>query len=298
MVDQATIKDLHPANYEDVRFSELKSHLRYSGSFRLRLRRPSRSPGHSRPYVPSDPIRLIDWKVFARTDQVLVREEHDESSARVLVCIDNTKTMDWPRAESVGAYGPRGPSKLEIGLRMAMNISFIHFRAADFVKLVLWDDEAKKPQVSVPMRAGSDVLTAFSQLEKEEFCLANMAKEEFAFSGKKFDIVYWISDGLYPKRAKWVFQNSYKTKILHCLSKNELDTSWLKADHCYFDFSGKKREYLGSVMQDHDAYHKAIHKWRDQYEESIVRQGGIYRLLTEDTSIRQFHRMLTEHGRK
>ena len=94
--DPSTLAALHPSQPMDVHFRRFKNAQRIHGSHLMNLRAPSRTPESTRLYAPGDPINLIDWKAFARTDQLILREVRDEASARVAVCVDLTETMRWP----------------------------------------------------------------------------------------------------------------------------------------------------------------------------------------------------------
>ena len=86
----------------------------------MNLRQPSRNPESSRLYVPGDPINMIDWKAYARTDQLILREVRDEASARVAVCVDLSETMRWPVDNVPGA--DRVASKAEVAIRVPLTL--------------------------------------------------------------------------------------------------------------------------------------------------------------------------------
>lgn len=50
--------------------------------------------GH-RAYSPSDEWRHIDWKVFARTDRWVVREQQDETNLRAVTLLDTSRSMSF-----------------------------------------------------------------------------------------------------------------------------------------------------------------------------------------------------------
>ena len=83
--DPSTLSSLHPTMGMEQHYSSYKNAPRVWGSHYLALKQPHRMPESTRKYVPGDPVRLIDWKAFARTDQLLIREIRDEASARVLL---------------------------------------------------------------------------------------------------------------------------------------------------------------------------------------------------------------------
>lgn len=293
--DQSKIKDLNPSQFKDIRFKELKSNLRYHGSFNLRLRRPSKTPAYTRPYSHGDPLGLIDWKVFAKSDQLLVREEHDESSARVLILIDSGSTMSWPDEALRTRISNPTASKLELALRVGMNLSFIHFRMADFVKLLIWDGQGPDPKQMIPLRTASDVLTEFDRIKGAGFQLGELRLEEFRYNGGMFDLVYLISDGMEAKIQKWIYGKSHKLRLIHCLSKLEVSDDWLAGSHCYFDHSGKKIEYLGSALKDKLSFVQGVKRWCDSLQADVEKRGCAYQRVTDDTSILDYQDQLISY---
>ncbi len=72
--------------------------------------RKSMAGGHGmtfkdyRIYAPGDDIRLIDWKVFARTDNLYVKVHEEERNLTVHIIIDRSASMDFGRPISKFDY--------------------------------------------------------------------------------------------------------------------------------------------------------------------------------------------------
>jgi len=79
--DPSTLSSLHPSETREVHHKAYKNSIRMHGSHLMALSKPARAPEACRKYVHGDPVNLIDWKAFARTDQLMVREIRDEASA-------------------------------------------------------------------------------------------------------------------------------------------------------------------------------------------------------------------------
>ena len=287
---QSLVRDLEPANTFEPRFKNLKMALRYQGSFQLNLRRASRVPAFSKVYQKGDPIRLIDWRAFARTDKLLIREQRDEASTRVFICLDLSDTMLFPD-EAVGPYlTDRVPSKLELGIRIGMNLAFMHFKVGDFVNFLLWPSADEVPTNRLLLRSSTDVINQFGRLSSFDFSLEAVQKEAVPldFSAAKGDLVYTISDGLMD-RDFGVFSERFKYfKLIHLLTSLEVDPSWITGDLCYFDESGTKKEFLGSTLLHDNSYNIQIDKWRSSLQEKIKGTGGNYQLVSENTTINDY----------
>ncbi len=48
-----------------------------------------------RPYQPGDPVKLVDWKLWARSDALFVREFEEETNFRGYVFLDGSRSMDF-----------------------------------------------------------------------------------------------------------------------------------------------------------------------------------------------------------
>lgn len=76
----------------------------YSGS------RSSLEQGHGltlkeyRPYTPGDDVRSIDWKVYARSDELFIKLFEEDRDLTVHVLIDATRSMDYGQSLSKCSY--------------------------------------------------------------------------------------------------------------------------------------------------------------------------------------------------
>jgi uncharacterized protein (DUF58 family) len=88
-----------------------------------------------RPYVQGDPIRRIDWSVYARTDRYVIRRFHDEVNIRAHVLLDTSESM---------AYGEQGSMpKMEYGCYLAACIMYMMINQGDSAGLMTFDDDMR-----------------------------------------------------------------------------------------------------------------------------------------------------------
>lgn len=86
-----------------------------------------------RQYAPGDDIRLVDWKVFARTDRHYVRLYDAERNLLTYLVVDKSGSMDFAGAVQTTA------SKLEHASRLAAALGYLVVREGDEVGLSLAD---------------------------------------------------------------------------------------------------------------------------------------------------------------
>lgn len=75
-----------------------------------------------RPYVQGDDLRLIDWKMFAKTDKYYIKESDVERDHDLHIIFDNSKSMDYEEA---------GWSKLLYGKLVSACVSYIISQQGD-----------------------------------------------------------------------------------------------------------------------------------------------------------------------
>jgi uncharacterized protein (DUF58 family) len=91
-----------------------------------------------REYTPGDDIRLVDWKVFARTDRHYVRLYDAERNLLTYLVVDKSGSMEFTGAVQ------RTPSKLEHASRLAAALGYLVVREGDEVGLSLTDTALHK----------------------------------------------------------------------------------------------------------------------------------------------------------
>ena len=87
-----------------------------------------------RNYVPGDDIRLVDWKVFARTDRYYVRLYEAERNLLSYLVVDTSGSMEFKGAAVVTQ------AKLEYACRLAAALAYLVVSEGDEVGLSLADE--------------------------------------------------------------------------------------------------------------------------------------------------------------
>ncbi len=90
-----------------------------------------------RPYMPGDPIRSVDWKVYAKSDRFFIKEFEEETNLRGYLVIDSSSSMAY---RSQDTYLP----KLEYGVYLAAALAYLMIRQQDAVGLLTFDDQIRK----------------------------------------------------------------------------------------------------------------------------------------------------------
>ncbi len=112
-----------------------------------------------RQYMPGDDIRLIDWKVSARMNDVYIKLFVEEREMTVMLLVDMSGSGDFGTAEQ---------SKREVAAEMAALLAFSAIKNNDRVGLIIFTDRVEK---FVPPKKGSKhvlrVITEILSFEPE-----------------------------------------------------------------------------------------------------------------------------------
>lgn len=82
-------------------------------------------------YNTGDDLRFLDWKIYARTDRLLVRKYEAETSFESILLLDASKSMAWRWERNV--------SKLEYGANICAALAYIHVANQDLVGALIHD---------------------------------------------------------------------------------------------------------------------------------------------------------------
>ena len=110
-----------------------------------------RSPFHGfsvefaehRPYLPGDPLKNIDWKVWGRSDRYLVKQYTEETNLRCHLLIDLSGSMAFRSSRAA-------MSKIEYAQSISAALAYLMIHQQDAVGALLFADH---PVAYVPPRA-------------------------------------------------------------------------------------------------------------------------------------------------
>ena len=87
-----------------------------------------------RPYMPGDPLKNIDWKVYGRTDKFFVKEFEEETNLKTYILLDCSASM---------GYKSDGISKLEYGSYLVAALTYMLLKQRDAVGLLTFDTQIR-----------------------------------------------------------------------------------------------------------------------------------------------------------
>jgi uncharacterized protein (DUF58 family) len=128
-----------------------------SGQHRSPQRGSSVEFAQHRQYVPGDELRALDWKIFARSDRLVVKEFVAETNFSCHLLVDASESM---------GFGSLAWTKLDYSRWCAAALAHLVIASRDTAGLVLFDAAER---VKVPPAAGAPqehaILTALEQAQ-------------------------------------------------------------------------------------------------------------------------------------
>lgn len=105
-----------------------------SGRHRSPFRGYSVEFAQHREYTRGDDLRHLDWKAWAKSDRLYIKQFEEETNLRTTIVLDASESM---------AYGGGDANKYEYACRLAATVAYLLLRQSDAVGLVTFDDEIR-----------------------------------------------------------------------------------------------------------------------------------------------------------
>jgi len=139
-----------------------------------------------RQYMPGDPIRNIDWKVFAKSDRYYVKEFEEETNLKAYLLLDTSGSMRFTSGKI---------TKLQYASYLTAALAFLMLKQRDAVGLVAFDEQIRQyippKSTSVHLHA---LLLGLEKLKPAEKTNVPRALHEMAERIKRRGLIVVLSD--------------------------------------------------------------------------------------------------------
>lgn len=222
-----------------------------------------------RQYMPGDPIRNIDWKVYAKSDRYFVKEFEEETNLKAYILLDTSGSM---------AYKSDGIPKLEYSCYLSASLAYLMLKQRDSVGLVVFDQHIRKyiPPKST-MTHLNNLLKELDKLEASQTTNVSSTLHEMAERIKRRGLIIVISDlfddpELIINGLKHFRHKKHEVIVFHILDPKEKNFSFPK--EAIFKDLETGEEILTSPWQIRKDYQKKIDSLIQRYtlecRESII----------------------------
>jgi len=233
-----------------------------------------------RQYMPGDPIKNIDWKVYAKSDRYYVKEFEEETNLRAYILLDTSRSM---------AYRSEGTpmSKAGYGVHLAAALSYLMLGQQDAVGLLRFSD--KIDSYVAPRSARSHLKTLLTELSAAtpgagtdvSACLHHLAERM-----SKRGLVILISDLMDSPEStmaglKHFRHRKHEVIVFHLLDRAEIEFPFEK-EGAFVDLeSGEEIET--QPWEIGAEYRRRVSEWTTSYKKQCGEHKIDYVLCNTST---------------
>ena len=189
---------------------------------RMKGERRSKRKGQSvefadfRNYVAGDDLRLIDWNLYARLDQLFLKLFQEEEDLHVYALIDCSESMNFGT-----------PTKYHVAKQMAAALGYIGLCRADRVSVQALGDQGRRAPVLRGRSGLWKMLQYLESLESGDNVSLHDAVKDFSLRNSGTGVVVLITDLMdksgYEAALRMLVGRRMDVYVMHILSPEEID---------------------------------------------------------------------------
>jgi uncharacterized protein (DUF58 family) len=180
-----------------------------------------------REYYPGDSLRLVDWKIFGKTDRFYVKQFEEETNLQAWLLLDISKSMSY-QGETAAI------SKIRYASCLAAAMAYLLLDQRDLVGLILFDDRLRK--MIYPSSAGKQLDILLKELSRIQEGPGSSFEDAACLAAsriKKRGLIILFSDLLgtpdrIERTLKHYLHKGNELIVFHILSPEELKFPFTK----------------------------------------------------------------------
>src|SRR5690606_4894871 len=174
-----------------------------------------------REYVPGDDIRYVDWKIFAKSDRVYIKEFEEETNLRAHLFLDQSESM---------AYGGEGAmTKFDYAATALAALAYLIQQQSDAVGLTLFDEKVVRQVPASNTRANlGNIYASLAEAKPSAKTKVGVVLRELARELRRRGMVLVFSD-LFDDPAqvlaglRALAQRGHDVVVFHVLDRDEVE---------------------------------------------------------------------------
>lgn len=244
------------------------------GGHRSRQYMPSSEFSDHRPYLSGDDLRYVDWNVYARQNEMLLKLGEAEQNIGVHLLLDVSRSMAW------GA-----PPKLRTMQQLAGALGYLALTYNDHLRIVPFGSAALRP--FGPARGKGrmvEMLRYLEQIPVQQATAINVILQQQAQQFKRGGLLVLCSDLLVEEGLaeglRMLPPPRWQVVVLHMVDPRELKPE-LQGQIELEDIESGERITMELSAEQIAAYHTAVNAWQERLARTCARYGATYsRVLT------------------
>lgn len=239
-----------------------------------------------RAYSPGDDTRLIDWKIFARTDNLYVKNYEEERNLTVHVIIDSSSSMN---------YG-KPVTKFDYGSMIGVGFAYLAMKENEKFQFSTFAESLEVFQAKRGMSQLANMVQYLNNIKtKGHSKLHDSIRQYKKLVGSKSMLIL-ISDFLInieEVRDAFYLLGDHEIKIIQVLDPVEKDLK-MQGDFKLEDSetSEKLRTYISPRMRD--SYQRMLERHTENVREVCDKLGIKFYQITTDVPVFDAFYMLLE----
>jgi len=166
---------------------------RFSGQYRTRQRGQSVEFRDYREYLPGDEIGAIDWKVYGRSDKLVVKLFEHQSELTLQLLVDGSASMAYRGQYTRGTK--YGPSKYDYACQLAAAIGFLVIKQHDRVGFAVAQGGLhRRTPAETSMRHLAGILKSMEAVRPQGVSSLADSIDELSRSGRRRSLLVVFSD--------------------------------------------------------------------------------------------------------
>jgi len=232
-----------------------------------------------RSYMQGDPIKNIDWKVFAKSEKFFIKQFEEETNLICHVNVDISKSMDYKHSGPI--------TKLEYANILAASLIYIMIQQQDAVGLTLYSDSIEKylPPKSTRLylrKLLQEIESAVPSNKTETAACLNAIADKT----KRRGLVIIISDFFddLDKVLSTIRKFHYKkNEVIVFQVLDPIEQSFAFGKDAIFVDKETGEEMTSQPYQIQKAYQQTLRDFIDRIKSECRSSGIEYNLLTTNT---------------
>ncbi|MCC9603470.1 DUF58 domain-containing protein [Stieleria sp. JC731] len=189
---------------------------------RMKGERRSKRKGQSvefadfRNYVPGDDLRLIDWNLYARLDQLFLKLYQEEEDLHVYALVDCSESMNFG-----------SPTKLHVAKQMAAALGYIGLCRADRVSVQAMGEQGRRAPVLRGRTGLWQMLQYLESIDSGDNVSLLEGVRDFSLRNSGTGVVVLLTDLMdkngFESALRLLIGRRMDVYIMHVLSPEEID---------------------------------------------------------------------------
>jgi uncharacterized protein (DUF58 family) len=232
-----------------------------------------------RQYMPGDPFKHVDWKLYGKSDRFYVKIFEEETNLRAHILLDESASMGYASGDRL--------TKFQYSSFLAAALAYLMLMQQDAVGLLTFRDKIEK--VIPPRSSRSHLRLILGELERSKpssTTAMGTALEYLAERVKRRGLVILISDLMDdPARVirglKHFRHRQHEVVVFHVLDPYEIEFPF-REETGFVDLE-TGREVMTQPWEIAEEYKRKFGEWSQTYQRACLENQIEYVRLSTET---------------